>query len=364
MEIKTTGLAIKNLTKVFYGEKGDIPHTAVDNISLDIPKGEMVTLLGPSGCGKTTTLRMIAGFEHPTNGTISMGDADITTTPPDKRSASMVFQSYALFPHMTIEKNVGYGLEVQGWGKKEIEERVKEVLDLMHIMDTATRLPNQLSGGQQQRVALARAIIIEPKVLLFDEPLSNLDAKLRIYMRDELRKIQQRLGITSIYVTHDQTEAMAISDKVVIMNNGIIEQIGSPIEVYKSPVNQFVANFMGNANFIKAVVLKKNKDSVLVDLLGTKVDLSFNSIDKIGEIVDCMIRPESVQFGASEGIEAIVKERTYLGSTVEYVVTVKDISLSFVDSLPFGHRLFNIGEKVLLGLHFDDIRIFAHEKRR
>ncbi|MEN6381889.1 MAG: ABC transporter ATP-binding protein, partial [Rectinema sp.] len=219
---RSSNVSLIDLTKRFKSLDGSGEVLAVDDVNLEVKTGELVTILGPSGCGKTTTLRMIAGFEYPTSGSILIGDKDVAKIPPNKRGLSMVFQSYALFPHLTIYENVAYGLRVQKLPAREIRERTERALDLMQLTTMAKRYPSQVSGGQQQRIALARAIVIEPSVLLFDEPLSNLDAKLREYMRDELRKLQKRLGITSLYVTHDQSEAMAISDRVVIMKEGRI----------------------------------------------------------------------------------------------------------------------------------------------
>src|SRR5665648_2954 len=250
-------LTLENITKVFpaHGNVGEV--TAVHNVSLEINKGELVTLLGPSGCGKTTTLRMIAGFEFPNEGKIILDGKEINSLPPHNRDMSMVFQSYAIFPHLTVYENVAYGLNVQRLNKKIISERVNQVLDLVHLEGLGDRPPGQLSGGQQQRVALARALVMEPKVLLMDEPLSNLDAKLREEMRTEIRLRQQQLSITSVYVTHDQIEAMTLSDRIVVMNQGIIEQIGTPVEVYRFPISRFVADFIGRANFVDGIVLNQ-----------------------------------------------------------------------------------------------------------
>ncbi|MEN6599218.1 MAG: ABC transporter ATP-binding protein, partial [Rectinema sp.] len=252
---RSSNVTLINLTKRFKSLDGSGEVLAVDDVNLEVKTGELVTILGPSGCGKTTTLRMIAGFEYPTSGSILIGDKDVAKIPPNKRGLSMVFQSYALFPHLTIYENVAYGLRVQKLPANEIRERTERALDLMQLTTMAKRYPSQVSGGQQQRIALARAIVIEPSVLLFDEPLSNLDAKLREYMRDELRKLQKRLGITSLYVTHDQSEAMAISDRVVIMKEGRIRQVGTPREIYAFPQSRFVADFMGKANFLEVEVL-------------------------------------------------------------------------------------------------------------
>ncbi|MEZ5086852.1 MAG: ABC transporter ATP-binding protein [Tessaracoccus sp.] len=242
-------LKLINLTKQF-GRAQEIV-TAVDAINLTIAPGEFVTLLGPSGCGKTTTLRMIAGFEDPTGGHVVLDGSDMISTPPNKRPMAMVFQSYALFPHLSVWDNLAYGLKIRRLPKGEIARQVEEVMASMNLEMFAKRAPNQLSGGQQQRVALARAMVMRPKVLLFDEPLSNLDAKLRERMRLEIRKLQRQLGITSVYVTHDQSEAMSMSDRIIVMNGGKIEQAATPDVIYRHPASIFVADFIGRANFSK-----------------------------------------------------------------------------------------------------------------
>ena len=267
-------LTLENITKVFPPRGGAGEVTAVHDVNLDIEKGELVTLLGPSGCGKTTTLRMIAGFEFPTSGNIILDGQEINSLPPHKREMSMVFQSYAIFPHLTVFENIAYGLNVQRLSKSVIKERVNKVLDLVHLEGYGDRAPTQLSGGQQQRVALARALIMEPKVLLMDEPLSNLDAKLREEMRTEIRRIQKELNITSVYVTHDQIEAMTLSDRIVVMNQGIIEQIGTPVEIYRFPNSRFVADFIGRANFVPGEVQEKNESNLTVKALGEIIELT------------------------------------------------------------------------------------------
>ena len=241
-------LVLKDLKKTF--GKGDAVVTAVDSMNLTVKEGELITLLGPSGCGKTTTLRMIAGFHTPTSGDVLIDGESVNALPPNKRPTAMVFQNYALFPHMTVEENISYGLKVRGDSSVKIKKKVDGIIQLIGLDGLAKRQPRELSGGQQQRVSLARAMVMEPKVLLFDEPLSNLDAKLRVSTRLEIRKLQQRVGITSVYVTHDQEEAMMLSDKVVIMKAGMIQQIGTPSEIYAHPVNCFVAGFIGKANFL------------------------------------------------------------------------------------------------------------------
>ncbi|MBP8036981.1 MAG: ABC transporter ATP-binding protein, partial [Negativicutes bacterium] len=260
-------VSVKNLVKVFDGSGGK-KVTAVDNVSLRIEPGEFVTLLGPSGCGKTTILRMVAGFEIPTSGDVLIGDERVNTLTPDRRDTAMVFQSYALFPHLNVFENIAYGLKIKKMKSDDIRTKVKEILGLVGLSELETRSPNQLSGGQQQRVALARALVMEPSVLLFDEPLSNLDAKLRIHMRREIRKIQRQFGITSIYVTHDQAEAMSMSDRIIVMNKGVVEQIGTPREIYATPASQFVADFIGTANIIPSQVVAVNDDRTEVSALG------------------------------------------------------------------------------------------------
>ena len=236
---------LKNLTKI-YGQ-----NTVVDHINLEIENGTLVSILGPSGCGKTTTLRMIAGFEHPEDGDVLFDGQSVGQVPVNKRNIGMVFQSYALFPHMTVEQNVAYGLEQHGAAKSEIPGRVREALELVHMEEFSKRKPKQLSGGQQQRVALARALVIRPRVLLLDECLSALDKKLRVEMQSELRRILEESQVTTFFVTHDQAEAMTLTDTIVVMRDGVIEQTGTPYEVYERPANRFVAGFLGKANFIE-----------------------------------------------------------------------------------------------------------------
>jgi putative spermidine/putrescine transport system ATP-binding protein len=230
--------------------------TAVKDFNLAVDRGEFVSLLGPSGCGKTTTLRMIAGFEQPDSGRILLDGVDITYVPPNRRGTGMVFQAYALFPNMTVRDNIAFGLEVAGRPKADVEARVREMLSLVRLEDTARRYPHQLSGGQQQRVALARALAIHPRVLLLDEPLSALDAVVRVALRGEIRRIQSELGITTVYVTHDQEEALSISDRVVVMNHGVIEQVGTPEEIYRQPKTRFVAAFIGTANQLSGTLVE------------------------------------------------------------------------------------------------------------
>jgi len=352
-------LTLENITKVFpsRGNVGEV--TAVYDVNLEIPKGELVTLLGPSGCGKTTTLRMVAGFEFPTTGRIALDGLEINSLPPHKRDMSMVFQSYAIFPHLTVFENIAYGLNVQRLSRKIISERVGRVLDLVHLEGYGDRAPGQLSGGQQQRVALARALVMEPKVLLMDEPLSNLDAKLREEMRTEIRRIQKELNITSVYVTHDQIEAMTLSDRIVVMNQGVIEQIGSPMEIYRFPNSRFVANFIGRANFIDGVVLAQKGSELTVRTLGETITLSNIKREfREGEAVTLIVRPEMIQIKKSGGLyKGVVQRAVYLGDVMEYAVEIDGLSILGIETDPHVTELFPEGEKVTLGFAEDCIQV-------
>ena len=283
---------------------------AVDTISLEVEPGSLVTLLGPSGCGKTTTLRMIAGLERATSGQIFIDAQDVTQLPANLRDVTMVFQSYALFPHMNVLENVAYGLQVARRPADEIKKRALEALALVGLEGLESRSTRALSGGQQQRVALARALVMQPKVLLFDEPLSNLDAKLRKRVREEIRDLQKSLGITSVYVTHDQEEALAISDVIVVMNKGRIEQQGSPLELYTQPSNHFVADFIGSASFLTG---QYNGQTLTL----ANYQLSHEQAIAGGEVT-VMVRPEAVMLG-SDGLKARVISASYLGSITDFL---------------------------------------------
>ena len=335
---------------------GDV--TAVSDFDLTVKDGEFVSLLGPSGCGKTTSLRMIAGFERATEGEIYIGDHCVsshiknTFVPPEKRDIGMVFQSYAVWPHMTVTENVAYPLKIQKVPKEERAARVAEMLKLVHLDEYGSRYPHQLSGGQQQRVALARALVMRPGLLLLDEPLSNLDAKLRESMRFEISSIQKELGITVIYVTHDQSEAMTMSDRVVVMSRGVIQQIGTPYEIYRNPANKMVADFIGLVNFVEGEV---QGDRVYIS--GTVV--SFPNTSGITGSATIAVRPENITMSRTSGtIEGTLVHRFYLGDAVDYRVQCKHHVIRVIVK---GAELkeFTDGEKVYLD--FDKIMVFDRD---
>jgi len=365
---KSSSVSLVKLTKRFKSLDGAGELTAVNGIDLEIKTGELVTILGPSGCGKTTTLRMVAGFEFPTEGSILIGGQDVATVPPNKRGISMVFQSYALFPHLNIFENVAYGLRVQKLPKAEIERRTKDMLELMQLSSMAKRYPSQVSGGQQQRIALARAVVIEPSVLLFDEPLSNLDAKLREYMRDELRKLQKRLGITSLYVTHDQEEAMAISDRIVIMQDGFIRQVGSPRQIYEQPRTRFVANFMGKANFVEAEMLGREGGAAMVRVEGKTLRIPRPGDVPVPEGAKAVlvVRPEAVKLfrrGSGGAFGGTVSELTYFGSLARYEVSAVGTTLLVENYNPQATDLFDVGEGLGIDLDLESVRVLPAEDR-
>ena len=317
-------ITLAGISKGFaHGVKGQI--FAVDDVNLTVVPGELLTLLGPSGCGKTTTLRMIAGFEQPTSGSIHIGDRDVTSLRANERNIGFVFQNYAIFPHLSVFENVAYGLRVQNKADDEIKRAVSEVLELVGLTGYAQQQPHQLSGGEQQRVALARAIVFKPRILLFDEPLSNLDAKLRVQMRDEIQQLQKRLGITTVYVTHDQEEAMAISDRIAVMSGGKIVQIAAAEDLYDRPSNEFVARFIGRANLLDGRLTSVDGEKVAVEVLGQTIVVSGAPVGaKAGDAVRVMIRPERISLArnGAEGVAAKVVSRTFLGEKTEYYVSV------------------------------------------
>jgi putative spermidine/putrescine transport system ATP-binding protein len=314
-----TYLALNSISKEF----GD--NRVVKDFNLEVAKGEFVSFLGPSGCGKTTTLRMIAGFEAPTGGNVIIDDADITQTPPNQRNVGMVFQAYALFPNMTVAQNIAFGLQIRKERPDAIKERVREMLALIHLEQRGGSFPFQLSGGQQQRVALARALAIRPRVLLLDEPLSALDAKIRVSLRSEIRAIQQSLGITTVYVTHDQEEALSISDRVVVMYDGRIEQVGTPFEIYNFPSTSFVASFVGTLNTVEAEVV--DPKAQILRFEGAQLQTKQGLQDRrAGDKVNIAIRPERLDFASVEKkanlIDCTIEDITFLGSVVRVRLSV------------------------------------------
>jgi iron(III) transport system ATP-binding protein len=322
---------------------------AVDDVSLELQGGSFVTLLGPSGCGKTTTLRMIAGFEQPTSGRILLDGRDLARQTPDKRGMGMVFQSYALFPHLTVHENVAFGVRLRGIRGSELDATVQRTLELVDLPGLGQRRPAELSGGQQQRVALARAMAIEPRVLLFDEPLSNLDAKLRVSLRSEIRRIQKQLGTTSVYVTHDQAEAMALSDVVVVMNAGRVEQAGPPDVIYRRPATRFVADFIGRANFLTGPVLGVADGRVDVSLLGSAISVPAAPGHRVGGEATVVVRPESIRVGLGD-LRAGVRGSTFLGSFVEYELLAGDQVILAVDGDWMSRGLHAPGEEIAWSL--------------
>jgi iron(III) transport system ATP-binding protein len=335
---------------------------AVRNVDLAVRPGELMTLLGPSGCGKTTTLRMIAGFQQPSAGRISIAGQDVTHVPANQRDIGFVFQNYALFPHLTVHGNVAYGLEARGKNTAEIRSAVVDALALVGLEGFGDRLPGELSGGQQQRVALARAIVIRPRVLLFDEPLSNLDAKLRVSMRAEIRGLQQSLEITTVYVTHDQEEAMAISDRIAVMESGRIAQLDTAEALYRNPGSAFVAAFIGRANLLRARVKEAIPGRATLDIDGENLAIACDKAPAPGSIVNAVIRPESISIvRQSTGMRGVVRSRTYLGDKIEYEVSLGKQKLNIVRFNPEGTDDFKPGETVHLNIPESCVRLVDAE---
>lgn len=344
---------IESVTKLF----GDVK--AVNNFNATVRDGEFVSILGPSGCGKTTMLRMIAGFEKASFGEIFIGDQLVSSSkvnkfvPPEKRNIGMVFQSYAVWPHMSVFDNVAYPLKIRRVNSKEIEERTMKALQLVHLEQYAMRFPNQLSGGQQQRVALARALVAEPRLLLLDEPLSNLDAKLRESMRFEILELQKKLGITVIYVTHDQAEAMAMSDRIIVMNAGLIQQADKPTIIYENPANQVVADFIGLVNFIDAEVASEQ-----VKLPEIGMELPYTA-DFQGEGV-VAVRPENIRLSKTgAGVKGTILNRFYLGDSTDIRLQVNDKLLRVIDK---GNTYAEYGEGDAVVVDFDRLIVFPKNK--
>ena len=338
------GVRLDHISKIYQDPKTGKDFYAVKDTNLTIEPGSFVTLLGPSGCGKTTTLRMIAGFESPDEGEIYLGDEAINALTPNKRDTAMVFQSYALLPHYNVFDNVAYGLKLRKLPKDEIHQRVMRILDLVQLTGMEGRMTNQLSGGQQQRVALARALVLEPSVLLFDEPLSNLDAKLRVSMRTEIRRIQQEVGITAIYVTHDQSEAMALSDQIIIMDKGVVAQMGAPQEIYYHPVNEFVADFIGEANFLHGKMTAAQGDLAIMEVEGETLPVAAREGMAVGQDYTLVLRPESASLSDEGGLPCTVELSCFMGSYQNYHVRVGSTLVKLSENDPRCKRIYRVGE--------------------
>ena len=337
---------------------------AVDNVSFQIHEGEFFSLLGPSGCGKTTLLRLLAGFEYPTNGKLLLDGIDITSLPPDKRPTNMVFQNYAIFPHINVEKNIQFGLRKLGLSKEEIEKRVKDVLSLVKLEGYEERFSSQLSGGQRQRVALARALVRQPKVLLLDEPLGALDKKLRDEMQLELRSLQKEIGITFVFVTHDQQEAISMSDRVAVMSEGKIQQLSAPNELYKNPQNIFVSDFIGETNFLKASTKAQDGEfiNVSIESLGEfKIKNNLNISENSSEVV-CSIRPEAMKIDAVKSdwdicLEGKIRQTSYLGEMTKFYVETKELEkIITVSSQHFDNQSFKNND-CFISISLEDISL-------
>lgn len=351
----SVSIHIDNVVKKY----GD--HTVIDGLSLDVQPGEFFTLLGPSGCGKTTLLRMIIGFNSIEGGEIRIGDRRINDVPPNQRNMGMVFQNYAIFPHMSVRDNVAFGLKMRGVSAEEIDRRVDEILRVVKIDALRDRMPTALSGGQQQRVALARAIVIAPEVLLMDEPLSNLDAKLRVEMRNAIKQIQRQIDITTVYVTHDQEEALAVSDRIAVMEGGVVRQIGSPQQIYRRPADVFVSTFIGLSNLFDGVV-RSEADRKSVELLPDyrvpMQNLAAEAFD--GQAVVVSVRPEEfiITEGEGDGIPAVVKSSVFLGLTTHYFLeTAQGRAVEAIRGQEDGALLVD-GTRVTLRVKAERINVF------
>ncbi len=346
------GVRLEHISKIYQDPKTKKDFYAVHDTSLEIAPGSFVTLLGPSGCGKTTTLRMIAGFESPDEGEIYLGGEPINALTPNKRDTAMVFQSYALLPHYNIFDNVAYGLKLRKMEKDVIRKKVLDILALVGLEGMEARMTNQLSGGQQQRVALARALVLEPGVLLFDEPLSNLDAKLRVSMRTEIRRIQQEAEITAIYVTHDQSEAMALSDQIIIMEKGVVAQIGTPQEVYYHPGSEFVADFIGEANFLRGTLASADT----ADIGGHRVAVNAPG-HSVGEACTLVLRPEAAVLKDQGQLPCKVILSCFMGSYQNYHVMVGDTLVKITDFNPKNRKIYQAGDTAWVDFASEDVHV-------
>lgn len=354
-------LRLEHLCKIF--TSGSAQVVAVDDICLQVEPGEFITLLGPSGCGKTTTLRIVAGFEHPSGGHVHLDGRRLDAVPPQKRPMAMVFQGFALFPHLSVRDNIAYGLRLKRLSRNEIDDAVQLALTGMNLVGLAGRSPHELSGGQQQRVALARALVVQPTVLLFDEPLSNLDAKLRGSTRAEIRRIQRRLGITSLYVTHDQDEAMSLSDRIVVMNKGRVEQVGSPDDIYLRPASVFVADFLGRANFVEVSPQQVAAGRARVHAFGQDLDAACHDAVQVGEPAYLVVRPESVTLTATpENADGVVLGAAFHGTTAEY--EIETISGTLLVSAPKPEPGTMLGEGVRVRVELAEHRSYVLSKQR
>ena len=376
---KSVSVSLEGITKIYKNTKGKSDVIAVHESNFTVEAGELVTLLGPSGCGKTTTLRMIGGLELPTAGKIRIGSEDVTMLPPNARDTATVFQSYGLFPHLTVGENVAYGLKLKKMPNVDIDKKVKEFLDMVGLGDLHDRPPGQLSGGQQQRVALARSLIVEPSVLLLDEPLSNLDALLREQMRVEIRRIQKSLGTTAVYVTHDRVEAMTLSDRVIVMRDGKIQQIGTPQQIYEDPDSKFIAGFVGKAAFFPVELIEKravaktaktasgssgSSGSWACKLKNKTFELSrFASDVELGKDAVIMARPESLRLAESGvgAVEGIVKMNVYLGHSIESFVETSDGEVLIQIDDPASKKIYGEGAKVSIEFNNERIRLLKNE---
>jgi spermidine/putrescine transport system ATP-binding protein len=353
--IRRKAIEVHSVSKTF------ADFTALTDVSFDIYDNEFFTMLGPSGCGKTTLLRMMAGFETPSTGTIALHGQDLAGLPPHKRNVNTVFQSYALFPHMTLEQNIAFGLENRKWEKEKIRARVADMLKLVHMSAFATRKPQQLSGGQRQRIALARALAPKPEVLLLDEPLSALDLKLRQAMRHELRSLQKQTGITFVFVTHDQEEALEMSDRICVLGNGVVQQLGTPTDIYENPVNRFVADFIGETNFLDVAVTHiANGEATVTTPFGTTITAPHTGV-RAGQTALMSLRPETLDFVRTAKVgqlSGVIASRHYMGGYTHYVVRVAGNDLKVTRRNNAYHGLaLDIGDIVHMGFANDSVRI-------
>lgn len=354
---------VRHLVKVYPGQKA----ASVDAVNFTLEKGEMLALLGPSGCGKTTILRMIAGLIEPTSGSIIVDGREIANVPVHRRGIGMVFQAYALFPHMSVEENVSFGLEMRKVPHAERQQRVRQALELVKLAHLADRRITQLSGGQQQRIAIARSLVIEPSILLLDEPLSNLDAKLRDEMRSEIREIQSRTGTTTIFVTHDQEEALSLADRIAVMSAGRIEQIGAPRDIYDRPTTHFVADFIGSGNFVNGTVVQAANGKAVVEVSGLGT-IEVAHAGRVHGKVELLIRPHRIEVGTggaagSNRFHGIVRDVLYTGEMRSLTVDVGGLSMT-VDSLTRGSGEIQRGDSVGLSVSPDDVTVIAGEAAR